>query len=70
VSTTVQSESCYTLVLWAITQAPVATVAAPRETAILFGTAMSALLLRERFGWTRYASAVVIVFGAITLKLA
>jgi drug/metabolite transporter (DMT)-like permease len=60
----------YILVLWAMTQAPVALVAALRETSILFGTALSALVLKERFGWTRHAAAAVMVSGAIILKLA
>ena len=60
----------YILVLWAMTQAPVALVAALRETSILFGTALSALVLKERFGWTRHAAAAVMVSGAVILKLA
>ena len=60
----------YVLSLWAMTQAPVALVAALRETSILFGTALSALVLKERFGWTRHAAAAVVVSGAIILKLA
>lgn len=60
----------YTLVLWAMTQAPVAMVAALRETAILFGTAISALVLKERFGWSRHAAAALIMLGAVVLKLA
>jgi drug/metabolite transporter (DMT)-like permease len=59
----------YVLALWAMTQAPVALVAALRETAILFGTALSALVLKERFGWTRHAAAVAVVSGAVILKL-
>src|SRR4051812_3155643 len=59
----------YVLALWAMTQAPVALVAALRETSILFGTAISALVLKERFGWTRHAAAAVVVSGAIILKL-
>src|SRR5689334_78466 len=60
----------YVLTLWAMTQAPVALVAALRETSILFGTALSALVLKERFGWTRHAAAAIVVSGAIILKLA
>ena len=60
----------YVLALWAMTQAPVALVAALRETSILFGTALSALVLKERFGWTRHAAAAAVVSGAVILKLA
>jgi drug/metabolite transporter (DMT)-like permease len=62
--------AAYVLSLWAMTQAPVALVAALRETSILFGSALSALVLKERFGWTRHAAAAVVVSGAIILKLA
>lgn len=40
----------YALVLWAMTRAPVAPVAALRETAIVFGVALARLLLGERPG--------------------
>jgi drug/metabolite transporter (DMT)-like permease len=59
----------YVLALWAMTQAPVALVAALRETSILFGTALSAVVLKERFGWQRHAAALTVVSGAIVLKL-
>jgi drug/metabolite transporter (DMT)-like permease len=62
--------AAYVLSLWAMTQAPVALVAALRETSILFGSALSALVLKERFGWTRHAAAAAVVSGAIILKLA
>ena len=38
----------YGLALWAMTLAPVALVAALRETSILFATVISALMLKER----------------------
>ncbi|HYI69453.1 MAG TPA: DMT family transporter [Skermanella sp.] len=59
----------YVLALWAMTQAPVALVAALRETSILFGTALSAVVLKERFGWHRHAAALAVVSGAVILKL-
>jgi drug/metabolite transporter (DMT)-like permease len=62
--------AAYALSLWAMTQAPVALVAALRETSILFGSALSAVVLKERFGWTRHAAAVAVVSGAVILKLA
>lgn len=60
----------YGLALWAMTVTPVAIVAALRETSILFGTAISALLLHERVGRARIAGVCVIVVGAILLRLA
>lgn len=60
----------YTLVLWAMTKAPIAMVAALRETAILFGTAISVFVLNERHGYSRPIAAAVILLGVVTLKLA
>ncbi|GLK88262.1 EamA family transporter [Pseudomonas turukhanskensis] len=59
----------YCLVLWAMSQAPVAVVAALRETAILFGMLIASLFLNERLSPTRIAGACVIVAGAVVLRL-
>lgn len=59
----------YGLALWAMTMAPVATVAALRETAILFGVTISGLVLKERVGRARVAAACVIAAGAIILRM-
>lgn len=58
----------YSLVLWAMTKAPVAVVAALRETSILFGTIISVLVLKERLG-RRLGAACIIALGAIVLRL-
>jgi drug/metabolite transporter (DMT)-like permease len=60
----------YTLALWAMTLAPVAVVAALRETSILFGTALAALVLKERLGPARIAAACLVAAGAVALRLA
>ena len=60
----------YGLALWAMTQAPVATVAALRETSILFGLAIAGAVLHERIGPARLAAAALIVLGAVSLRLA
>ncbi|MBS0232737.1 MAG: EamA family transporter [Proteobacteria bacterium] len=60
----------YSLVLWAMTRAPVAVVAALRETAILFGTAIAGFVLKERLGVVRIAGACLIGLGAIALRIA
>ncbi len=60
----------YGLALWAMTMAPIAVVAALRETAILFGVLISALVLKEKVGPARMAAAALIVLGAIVLRLA
>lgn len=59
----------YGLALWAMTMAPIAMVAALRETAILFGVLISALVLKERVGLPRFAAAVLIVLGAVALRI-
>jgi drug/metabolite transporter (DMT)-like permease len=60
----------YGLVLWAMTRAPVAPVAALRETSILFGMLMARLLLGERPGRWGWGGAAVIAAGAVILRLA
>ena len=59
----------YWIALWAMTRAPVAAVSALRETSVLFATAMSVLILKERFGLQRACGAVVIVGGVVALRL-
>jgi drug/metabolite transporter (DMT)-like permease len=60
----------YALALWAMTHAPVAPVAALRETAMLFGLVLARLLLGERPGLRRWAAAAAIAAGAALLRLA
>lgn len=60
----------YGITLWAMSRAPVAMVAALRETSIIFGLAIAGLLLGERVGPARVGAATLIVLGAITLRLA
>jgi len=59
----------YGLVLWAMTQAPIALVAALRETSVIFGVAIASLLLKERFGATRWTAAVLVAAGAAAMKV-
>jgi phosphonate utilization associated putative membrane protein len=60
----------YAIALWAMTIAPVASVAALRETSVLFAVALSTFILKERFGAQRALGAVVIVIGVVALRLA
>jgi drug/metabolite transporter (DMT)-like permease len=64
------SLASYGLALWAMTVAPIAVVAALRETSIVFGAIISGLLLKERVGLTRFAAACAIALGAAVLRLA
>ena len=60
----------YGLALWAMTQAPLAVVAALRETSILFGALIAFVLLKEKVAGLRIAAALGIAGGAILLRLA
>lgn len=60
----------YGIALWAMTLAPVAAIAALRETSILFATAIAALLLRERVGPARASAVALVACGAIAMRLA
>ena len=59
----------YWIVLWAFTVAPIALVAALRETSIVFATAIAALLVRENVSAWRWMSAGCIVAGAILMRI-
>jgi phosphonate utilization associated putative membrane protein len=58
----------YSIALWAMTRAPVASVAALRETSVLFAALFGAVLLKERFGAQRTAGTVVLVAGVMALR--
>jgi len=60
----------YGLALWAMTVAPIAVVAALRETSILFATLIAGFVLRESIGVRRVISACIIAGGAAILRLA
>ncbi|MEU6931166.1 DMT family transporter [Streptomyces sp. NPDC046385] len=57
------SVGAYALVLWAQTKAPLAPIAALRESSIIVGAAIGALLFKERFGGPRIAAAGLMVVG-------
>jgi phosphonate utilization associated putative membrane protein len=59
----------YAIALWAMTVAPIASVAALRETSVLFAALLGVWLLKERFGAQRAAGTVVIVGGVMALRL-
>jgi phosphonate utilization associated putative membrane protein len=67
---TAASLGSYGIALWAMTHAPVAVVAALRETSVLFAALIGVLFLRESFGWQRAAGTAVIVAGVMLLRLA
>jgi drug/metabolite transporter (DMT)-like permease len=59
----------YGIALWAMTHAPIALVAALRETSILFGVAFAVLTLKERVTRLRLLSIALIVAGVVAIKL-
>jgi drug/metabolite transporter (DMT)-like permease len=64
------SMSAYFIVIWAMTQAPIALVAALRETSVLFGSLIAMVFLKEAMtSWRALASAFVLL-GMALLKLA
>ena len=67
---TMASLGSYGIALWAMTRAPVAAVAALRETSVLFAVLIGSLLLKETFGVRRAAGAACIVAGVMALRLA
>jgi drug/metabolite transporter (DMT)-like permease len=62
------SVASYTLALWAMTRAPVAAVAAVRETSIVFGTLLGAWVLHERVTWVRALAALAIALGVWVIR--
>jgi len=63
------SLGAYGIALWAMTRAPVASVAALRETSVLFAALIGTLLLGEKFGAKRVMAAMVIVAGLLLMNL-
>ena len=64
----VLSSLSYGVVLWAMTRAPVAAVAALRETSVIFAALIGVWLLKEGHLRRRVAGAVVVAAGVIALK--
>ena len=67
---TLASLGSYGIALWAMTQAPVATVAALREVSVLFAALLGTLLLKEAFGLRRGVGTLLILGGVGALRLA
>ena len=62
------SGSAYWIVIWAMSLAPIAMVAALRETSILFAVGFSARFLKEPLSLRRIAGALLVVAGAMALR--
>jgi len=64
------SLGAYGIALWAMTRAPVASVAALRETSVLFAALIGVFMLKERFRFQRAVGTGAIVAGVMALRLA
>ena len=58
----------YGTIVWAFTQASVPTVAALRETSIIFALLIGTFFLKEKFTFLKTAAVLTIFFGVILLK--
>jgi phosphonate utilization associated putative membrane protein len=59
----------YGIALWAMTRAPVATIAALRETSVLFAALIGTWFLKEAFSLRRAAGTAVFLAGVMALRL-
>jgi drug/metabolite transporter (DMT)-like permease len=59
----------YGIALWAMTVAPIALVAALRETSVLFGALIAVIVLHEPLRAVRIAAAVLILAGLVLIRL-
>ena len=59
----------YAIVLWATTQAPIALVAALRETSVLFSILLGALLLGEKVTANKLLAGIIILSGIAMIQL-
>ncbi|CAK7001964.1 MAG: hypothetical protein DELT_00066 [Desulfovibrio sp.] len=59
----------YGLALWGMTRAPIATVAALRETSVVFGMLFAVLFLKEKVTPARIAAVVLVLAGAMIMRV-
>jgi drug/metabolite transporter (DMT)-like permease len=60
----------YSIAIWAMTVAPIAIVAALRETSVLFGAIIAVMILKEPLRPARIVAALMIVCGLMLLRVA
>ena len=58
----------YGIVVWGFTQAPIALVAALRETSIIFALLIGIFFLKEKFTFLKAIATFIIFFGVVLLK--
>jgi drug/metabolite transporter (DMT)-like permease len=62
------SLGAYWIAIWAFTQAPLAMVAALRETSVLFAMLIAVFVLKERPGARRWAAGALILAGVLLMR--
>ncbi len=65
----VLSLATYWIAVWAMTVAPIALVAAVRETSVLFALVIGVLVLKEKTGAPKILAALVIVSGIVVIRI-
>jgi drug/metabolite transporter (DMT)-like permease len=60
----------YTTALYAFSLAPIAGLAALRETSVIFGALLATLWLKEAFGVRRIILAIILAIGLILMHMA
>jgi drug/metabolite transporter (DMT)-like permease len=63
------SLGAYWISIWAMTKAPIASVAALRETSVLFALVIATAVLKEKLTPWRLAAGIVIAGGTVLLRL-
>jgi len=63
------SLAAYWIAIWAMTVAPIALVAALRETSVLFAAAIAVIVLKEPLQRPRIIAALMIVCGLVLIRL-
>lgn len=63
------SLASYSIAIWAMTAAPIALVAALRESSVLFAVAIAVIVVKEPLQWTRALAALVILGGLVLVRL-
>ena len=59
----------YAIAVYAMTRAPMAQVAALRETSVVFAAILGAMFLKEPFGARRVAAAFAVAAGIVSLAM-
>jgi len=59
----------YGVALWAMTKAPIAMVAALRETSVVFGMLLAVLFLGERFTLTKLLAVLMVAGSTALMKM-